>query len=87
MKKQFTPTCKSEVARELLRGEEKTIAQIGSEWKMGPTQLNQWKQFVLNGLVRLCEDRQREIEQVKKQNQIEKWQSYAETKCLTSEMS
>jgi hypothetical protein len=31
MKKQFTPTCKSEVARELLRGEEKTIAQIGSE--------------------------------------------------------
>jgi hypothetical protein len=54
---------------------------------MGPTQLNQWKQFVINGLVRLCEDRQREIEQVKKQNQIEKWQSYAETKCLTSEMS
>ena len=67
----ITPTLKAEVARELLR-EEKTMAQTGSEREVAPTQLNQWKQIAINGLVRLYEDGQRKIEQVKNQHQIEK---------------
>jgi transposase len=50
MKKQFTPTFKAKVARELLR-EEKTMAQIGSERQVAPTQLHQWKQIAIKGLL------------------------------------
>jgi len=63
------------------------MAQIGSERKVVPTQLDQWKQIVINGLICLYEDGWREIEQVKKQHQIEKEQLYAKTGSLTSEMS
>jgi transposase-like protein len=73
MKKQFTPTFKAKVARELLR-EEKTMAQIGSKRQVAPTQLHQWKQIAIKGQASLYEDGQREIEQVKMQHEMEKEQ-------------
>jgi putative transposase len=49
MRKQYTPTFKAQVVRELLR-EEKTLAQLAAEYGVHPTQLIKWRTTVLDGL-------------------------------------
>ena len=51
---QYTKQKKAEIVLELLK-EEKTIAQISSEYGIHPTQLNQWKKTALEGLPELFE--------------------------------
>ncbi len=54
MRKRFTPSYKAQVVRELLR-EEKTLAQISTEYGMAATQLSAWKATALKGLSGLFE--------------------------------
>lgn len=54
MRKQYTAAFKARVAQELLK-EEKTLAQIASEYEVHPTQLKNWRAVALEGLASLFE--------------------------------
>lgn len=54
MRKQYTAAFKARVAQELLK-EEKTLAQIASEYEVHPTQLKNWRSVALEGLASLFE--------------------------------
>jgi len=49
MRKQYTTTFKARVVQELLK-EEKTLAQIATEYEVHPTQLKNWRAIALEGL-------------------------------------
>ncbi len=53
MRKQYT-AFKARVVQELLK-EEKTLAQIASEYEVHPTQLKKWRAVALEGLPGLFE--------------------------------
>ena len=54
MRKQYTAAFKAKVVQELLK-EEKTLAQIASEYEVHPTQLKNWRAVALEGLASLFE--------------------------------
>ena len=54
MRKQYTAAFKARVVQELLK-EEKTLAQIASEYEVHSTQLKQWRAVALEGLPSLFE--------------------------------
>jgi transposase len=54
MRKQYSAAFKAKVVQELLK-EEKTLAQIASEYEVHPTQLKNWRAIALNGLPSLFE--------------------------------
>src|SRR5260370_5613199 len=49
IRKQYTPTFKAQVVRELLK-EDKTLAQLAAEQGVHPTQLIKWRATALEGL-------------------------------------
>ena len=56
MRKQYTTTFKSKVVLEIFK-EEKTLAQIASEYEVHPTQLRDWKAQALSGLTESLADK------------------------------
>ncbi len=54
MRKQYTTAFKARVVQELLK-EEKTLAQIATEYEVHPTQLKNWRAVALEGLPGLFE--------------------------------
>lgn len=54
MRKQYSATFKAKVVQELLK-EEKTLAQIASEYEVHPTQLKNWRAIAVDGLSSLFE--------------------------------
>ena len=54
MRKQYSAAFKARVVQELLK-EEKTLAQIASEYEVHPTQLKNWRAVALEGLPGLFE--------------------------------
>jgi transposase-like protein len=54
MRKQYTAAFKARVVQELFK-EEKTLAQIASEYEVHPTQLKTWRATALEGLPGLFE--------------------------------
>jgi transposase len=54
MRKQYTAAFKAKVVQELLK-EEKTLAQIASEYEVHPTQLKNWRAIAVEGLAGLFE--------------------------------
>ncbi|MFL5698289.1 MAG: transposase, partial [Ktedonobacteraceae bacterium] len=54
MRKQYTAAFKARVVQDLLK-EEKTLAQIASEYEVHPTQLKNWRAVALEGLPSLFE--------------------------------
>jgi transposase-like protein len=54
MRKQYTAAFKAKVVQDLLK-EEKTLAQIASEYEVHPTQLKNWRAVALEGLASLFE--------------------------------
>jgi putative transposase len=55
-KRQHTANFKAQVVQELLK-EEKTIAQIATEYEVHPTQLRRWKAIVVEGMPGLFEEK------------------------------
>ena len=49
MRKQYTAAFKAKVVQDLLK-EEKTLAQLASEYEVHPTQLKKWRSVALEGL-------------------------------------
>ena len=85
MRKQYTSAFKAKVVQELLK-EEKTLAQIASEYEVHPTQLKNWRSIALEGMPSLFEkqDSTAELKAVYEQQITE---LYAEIGKLTSASS
>ena len=60
MRKQYTAAFKARIVQELLK-EEKTLAQIASEYEVHPTQLKNWRAVALEGLTSLFEKQDRTV--------------------------
>ena len=86
MRKKFTPSYKAQVVRKLLR-EEKTLAQVSSEYSVAPTQLSAWKAMALKGLASLFEDEHKAAETVKAENERRVQELYSEIGRLTTHFS
>ena len=54
MRKHYSAAFKAKVVQELLK-EEKTLAQLASEYEVHPTQLKNWRAVALEGLPGLFE--------------------------------
>lgn len=60
--KSFSPQEKSQVAIAAIKGE-KTLAQIGSEFEVHPTQIGLWKKHAITNLPELFKDTSRKKHQ------------------------
>lgn len=85
MRKQYSAAFKAKVVQELLK-EEKTIAQIATEYEVHPTQLKNWRAIALEGLPSLFEkqDGQAELKATHEQQLTE---LYAEIGKLTTQVT
>jgi transposase-like protein len=84
MKKQYSPEFKAKVVQEVLK-EEKTMAQIASEYEIHPVQLSLWKKTALENLASVFVDDRKAAKQQKVQEaQIERL--YAQVGKLTTQL-
>ncbi len=85
MRKQYTAAFKARVVQELLK-EEKTLAQIASEYEVHPTQLKNWRAVALEGLPGLFEKQDSTVAlQAAHEQQLT--ELYAEIGKLTTQVS
>jgi len=82
---QYTKEKKAAIVIELLK-EEKTIAQIASEYGIHPSQLNQWKKTALEGLPELFERGEKAAQKAEKELRQENDQLYKEIGYLTTQV-
>jgi transposase-like protein len=85
MRKQYTAAFKAKVVQELLK-EEKTLAQLASEYEVHPTQLKNWRTVALEGLPGLFEKRDSTAE-LKEAYEHQLTDLYAEIGKLTTQVS
>jgi transposase-like protein len=69
MRKNYTPEFKATLVMELLR-EEITVNQLSSRHGIHPTQLNQWKKAVVEGIPELLTDKRKRDKVVKEQEEL-----------------
>ena len=86
VRRRYPPDLKSKVVLEMLR-EEKTIAQLSSEYGIHPSQLHKWRNMVIDGLPSLFTDEQRAIERLKAEHSKESQDLYAQIGRLTTELA
>ena len=86
MRKHYTAAFKAQMVREILK-EEKTIAQLASEYGVHPTQLNKWKAIALNSLPNLFSDERKFIETVEAAHEQQVKELYAEIGKLTTQLA
>ena len=85
MRKQYTAAFKARVVQELLK-EEKTLAQLASEYEVHATQLKNWRAVALEGLPSLFEKQDRTVAlQAAHEQQLT--DLYAEIGKLTTQVS
>lgn len=85
MRKQYSSAFKAKVVQELLR-EEKTLAQIASEYEVHPTQLKNWRSIALEGMPSLFE-KQDSTAELKAAYEQQVTDLYAEIGKLTTQVS
>ncbi len=85
MRKQYTAAFKAKVVQELLR-EEKTLAQIASEYEVHPTQLKNWRAIAVDGLADLFE-KQESTTDLKEAHEKQLTELYAEIGKLTTQVT
>jgi transposase-like protein len=86
MRKHYTAKQKALIVLELLK-EEKSVAQISSEYGVHANQLYRWKTQALEGLPKLFEDNHKteKVEQAAHEHQLE--ELYAEIGRLTTQLT
>ena len=85
MRKQHTAAYKAKVVQDLLK-EEKTLAQIATEYEVHPTQLKSWRAVALEGLASLFEKQDSTVTlQAAHQQQLT--ELYAEIGKLTTQVT
>jgi putative transposase len=85
MRKQYSAAFKARVVQELLK-EEKTLAQIASEYEVHPTQLKNWRAVALEGLPGLFE-KQESTTDLKRAHEQQLSELYAEIGKLSTQVS
>jgi transposase-like protein len=86
MKKHYTPKQKAQIALEILK-EERTIAQIASEYGVHPTQLYKWKTQAVENLPDLFEDDRKGEKALKVEHERQLKELYAEIGKLTTQLA
>jgi transposase-like protein len=86
MRRRFSAKQKAQIVLEILK-EEKTIAQIASEYSVHPTQLHRWKKEALDHFAELFEknDKQERAKKAAHARQLE--ELYAEIGRLTTKVN
>jgi transposase-like protein len=86
MRKRHSATFKAQVVQEVLK-EEKTIAQIATEYGVHPNQISQWKALALKGLPSLFQ-KDTAVQAAEKAAEEQKLQElYAEIGKLTTQVA
>ena len=85
MRKQYTAAYKAKVVQELLK-EEKTLAQIATEYEVHPTQLKNWQAVALEGLPGLFEKQDNTVA-LKAAHEQQLTDLYAEIGKLTTQVA
>ena len=85
MRKQYSAAFKARVVEELLE-EEKTLAQIASQYEVHPTQLKTWRAVALEGLPGLFEKQESTME-LKRAYEEQLTELYAEIGKLSTQVS
>ena len=85
MRKQYTSAFKAKVVQELLK-EEKTLAQIASDYEVHPTQLKNWRAIALEGIQSLFEKQDSTVE-LKVAHEQQLTELYAEIGKLTTQVT
>jgi transposase-like protein len=85
MRKHYTAAFKAKVVQELLK-EEKTLAQIASEYEVHPTQLKNWRTVALEGLPSLFEKQESTVA-LKTAHEQQLTDLYAEIGKLTTQVT
>lgn len=83
MRKQYTPAIKAKIVIELLK-EEKSLAQLSSEYGVSTKQLTRWKNYTLAEMPRLFE---RNSDQMKEKYETKINELYAEIGRLTTQVN
>ena len=83
MRKQYTPAIKAKIVIELLK-EEKSLAQLSSEYGVSTKQLTRWKNYTLAEMPRLFE---RNSEQMTEKSETKINELYAEIGRLTTQVN
>lgn len=84
MKKQHSPEFKAQIVKEILK-EEKTMAQIASEYGVHPVQLSQWKKTALENLSSVFVD-ERKVAKQQKAQEAEIERLYSKVGKLTTQL-
>ena len=84
-KKSYPPEQKAKIVLELLR-EEKTPAQISSEYGVHINQLNQWKKAALAALPTVFERKNQELNELRKETEKKEEDLYKEIGKLTTQL-
>lgn len=85
MRKHYTAAFKAKVVQELLK-EEKTMAQLASEYEVHPTQLKEWRVRALEGLPSLFEKHDTTAE-LRASHEEQVTELYAEIGKLTTQVT
>ena len=85
MRKQYTAAYKAKVVQDLLK-EEKTLAQIATEYEVHPTQLKSWRAVALEGLASLFEKQDSTV-RLQAAHQQQLTELYAEIGKLTTQVT
>ena len=83
MKKRYTPASKAKIVTELLK-EEKTLAQLSSEFEVSSKQLTRWKNHALTKLPHLFETKS---DQNQEKYEAKITELYAEIGRLTTQVN
>ncbi len=91
IRKHYSPTFKSEVAQEALKGD-KTINQIATQYRVHPNVIGKWKRAALKAMPAAFDDdesgrTQAHIDFLKAEHEREKEQLYAEIGKLTTQLN
>lgn len=86
MRKHYTATFKAQVVQEILK-EDKTVAQIASEYSVHPSQLNTWKAIALKGLPILFSREQKAADNDRQAHEKQVNELYAEIGRLTTQLA
>lgn len=86
MRKRYTATFKAQIVQEILK-EDKTVAQIASQYSVHPSQLNTWKAIALKGLPTLFGGDQKAADNDRQAHEKHVNELYAEIGRLTTQLA
>jgi putative transposase len=86
MRKKYTAKKKAQIVLEILK-EERSVAQIASEYGIHPNQLYRWKAQAMEGLPQLFEDDRKTEKALRAAHEQELNELYAEIGRLTTQLN